>query len=291
VAKMLDNLILEQGVSVMTFHEKEVVEFLVRLYQAYYTNVLKDAEFPWNEQDLLDLQKRHGEHSEDYQRLYSDLKSRKWIPRTNIELGTVETWDVSDTLKKDIYIKDKQGLEVGFSFPRYGDIVVLRNFIIKEWREKDKQFAALKDMIKFRRDAEERVRQGEDIALYRIPNIPEVEKERYKEYEAEKSIFGVYAIKALHLIYFDGVDLATVPLRERMEYAKDPRIDYTMMKTVSDYFQKMEVGIKDDISMFNPIKEVVEKRRYSFRLVDILQAIKLYEPDEYVINFEPSHRE
>jgi hypothetical protein len=290
VAKMLDNLILEKGVSVMDFHEKEVVEYLVRLYQAFYSNTLKDIDFPWGDDEIDFLKKRYGENSPDFQRLFDDLKSGRWIPKTDINLATVETYDLPDDLHSSLYLTDKKsGFKLGFSFPRYGDVVVLRNFIQKEWREKDKQFAAIRGMIKMRNDAEERVRQGERIALYNVPEAPVAERERYREYETEKSIFGVMAIKALHLVMFDGQDVSKAPIGQRMEMAQDPRVDYKVMKTVNDFFEKMKVGIQDEVAMRNPIKEVAEKRKYSFRLVDILQAIKLYESDEYDIDFEPSY--
>ena len=287
VAKMLDNLILEKDVSVMKFHEKEVVEYLVRLYQAFYSNDLKDIDFPWGEEDIEFLKNQFGESSEEFQRQYADLKSGKWSPKTDVDLGQTDTYDLEDDLKTTIYLTNKEtGFKVGFSFPRYGDVVVLRNFIQKEWREKDKQYASIKETIRFRRDAEERVRRGEDIALYRIPNIPEAEKEKYKEYESEKSIFGVMAIKALHLVNFDGKDLSNATLKERLAYTTDARLDYKMMKKVNTFFDKMKIGIKEQVSMRNPIKGVVEPRDYSFRLVDLLQAIKLYESDEYDIDFE-----
>jgi len=292
VAKMLDNLILEKGVSVLNFHEKEVIEYLVDYIKPFYSNVLKEIDFPWNETDINLLKSQYGENSEEFQRQYQDLRSGKWSPKTDINLDAVETYDLADDLKTTIYLTNKTtGFQVGFSFPRYGDVVVLRNFILKEWREKDKQFAAIKDVIKFRKEAENRVMKGEDIALYRIPNVPETEREKYKEYETEKSVFGVFAIKAMHLVMFDGKDVSNETLKERMAYAQDPRLDYKMMKTVNDFYEAMKVGIKENISMSNPLKAgVVEQREYSFRLVDILQAIKLYKSDEYDIDFEPTYR-
>jgi len=292
VAKMLDHLILEKDVSVMHFHEQEVIEYLVRLYQAFYSTVLKEVNFPWGEQDLEYLRDTLGGHSAEYEQQVSDLRSERWVPKTDVDLGAVETYDLDpNTFKKEMYLTDrKSGFQVGFSFPRYGDVVILRNFMQKEFRERDKQYASVKETLKFRRDAETRMRRGEEVSYSRLPNIPEAEKEKFRDYEAEKSMFGVIAIKALHLIYIDGQDLRQFPLKERMEYAQDPRLDYKIMKTVNDYFDKMEIGLKKDVQMRNPFTMSFEARRYSFRLVDLLQAIKLYESDEYDIDFEPPHQ-
>jgi hypothetical protein len=288
VARMLDNLILEKDVSVLEFHEKEVVEFLVRLYQAFYSNTLKEIDFPWNDEDIEFLKKEYGgDTAVEFQTRYSDLKQGREKPKTDIDLSTVETYDLDpDTFKTNINLTDKSGFKVGFSFPRYGDVVVLRNFIRQEFRQSDKEFANMKEVLKFREDAKKRVREGEDIQFNRIPNIPEFERDKYKEYETEKAIFTIVAIKALHLGTFDGVDISQKPLKERMEFAKDPRLDYKISKVMDDFYKKMHICLKEQVAMRNPLKGVVELRDYSFRLVDILQAIKLYEPDEYSVDFE-----
>ena len=287
VAMMLDNLILEKDVTVMDFHEKEVIEFLVRLYQAFYSNTLKEIDFPWGEDDITYLKQQYGDTTE-FQTRYSDLKQGREKPKTDVSLASVETYDLDPaTFKTDLIItSNKSGLRVGFSFPRYGDVVVLRNFIMQEFRQRDKEFATIKEVLKFREDAKKRVREGEDIPFNRIPNIPEIERDKYKVYETEKAIFTVVAIKALHLISFDGVDLSGVSLKDRMEVAKDPRLDYKISKMMDEYYKKINLGLKPQVSMKNPLKGVVELRDYSFRLVDILQAIKLYESDEYSVDFE-----
>ena len=289
VAMMLDNLILEKDVSVMDFHEKEVVEFLVRLYQAFYSNTLKEIDFPWKDDDIEFLKKQYGgDTAVEFQTRYSDLKQGREKPKTDINLATVETYDLdSTTFKTDIFLTEKTtGFKAGFSFPLYGDVVVLRNFLMQEFRQRDKEFASMKEVLKFREDAKKRVREGEDIAFNRIPNIPEAEREKFKQYETEKAIFTIVAIKALHLINFEGNDVSKLSLKERMELAQDPRLDYKMSKVMDEFYKKMHICLKEQVNMKNPLKGVVEARDYSFRLVDILQAVKLYEPDEYSIDFE-----
>lgn len=288
IAMMLNNLILEKDVSVLNFHEKEVVELLIRLYQAFYSNTLKDIDFLWDEEDLNFLKQQcGGETSEEYQIRLADLRQGREKPKTDIDLSTVETYDLGSTFKTNISIESKnKDFKVGFSYPRYGDVVVLRNFIQQEFRQRDKEFASIKEILRFREDAKKRVRDGENIIFSRIPNIPETEKDKYKEYETEKAIFTVIAIKALHLISFNGEDISKMSLKDRMVLAQDPRLDYKISKIMDEFYKNMKIGIKDKVRMKNPIKGVVELREYSFRFVDILQAIKLYESDEYSINIE-----
>lgn len=287
VAKMLDNLIYEDDVSVMNFHEKEVIEYLARLYQAFFANILKDIEFPWNEEDLKYLQNLLGKNSTEYEGRVADLKTRRWIPKVSIDLSAVDTYDLDEkTFKTKINLTTKDGFKVGFSYPRYGDVVTLRNFILQVFREQDKQFASIKDMLRFRRDAEDRVRQGEEIALSRLPNVPEAEKEKFRNYEVEKSIFSANAIKALHLVTFDGQDVSQKTLKERIELANDPRIDYNMMRRVNTFYEGMKIGLKEKVSMLNPITGVVELRDYSFRLIDLLQAARMASDTQLDVEFE-----
>jgi len=291
VSEMLDGLIWEKDVSVSTFHEKEVVETIVRLYQAFYSDVLKDVEFPWNEEDIDALKNKLGDSDETRAQI-QDLRTRKWIPRVDIQLSKdVNTFDINpDELKKELYLKDKTGFTVGFSYPRYGDILTLREFMKEAYKDTDQQFASLKNTLKFRQDAEERMRQGENIVMSRIPNVPDFEKDKYIQYESEKQKFGIQAIKALHLVYYEGQDVRNLPLAERTTLvASDFRIDYRMTKAVNEYFSNWKIGLKPEIEMANPLKGVVESRKYSFRLVDLLQAIKLYDTTEYDYDFEPPH--
>jgi hypothetical protein len=69
--------------------------------------------------------------------------------------------------------------------------------------------------------------------------------------------------------------------------ASDARIDYKMMKKVNEYYSEMKIGLDDSqVKMFNPITGKSEKRRYSFRILDLLQTIKLYDSDDFDISFE-----
>lgn len=287
VAKMIDGLILED-ISVLDFHEKEVIETLVFLYQSFYSNFLNEAEFPWTEEDLEAMRSMLG-NEQEYLARVQELKNRKWIPRTDINLEDVPTYEPDfDKLKPIVYVKNKQGFTAGFSFPRYGDVLTLRNFIKKEFKELDKQYANLVDTLKFRRDAEARIRNGEEIQLSRLPQIPDAEKEKLKKYEEEKQIFSVRAIKALHLYDLDGVSMKGKPLSERIKAAQDPRLDYRMMKKINEYFTDMPIGLNaEEVPMRNPITATSIKRRYSFRIVDLLQAIKLYDSDDYDLLLEP----
>jgi hypothetical protein len=286
VSKILDDLIYED-ISVLDFHEKEVVELLVRIYQAFFSQILKDVDFPYTEEDLKALKTKFG--PAEYDVKITELKNRKYVPKTDIFLSEVSTLDVNEDnpVHREIYISHKNtGFKAGFGFPKFGDVLVLRKFIKDYFRQKDKQFAHIRETLEFRNNAKERILQGEEINLRSLPSIPTSEIEAFKEYEEEKTYYGVLALKALHLIHLDGVDLSNTPLSEKLLLAKDPRLDFNMSKKVTDYFGNLKIGIEEKIEMRNPFTAQNEVRRYSFRLLHLLQSLKLHDSDEYDIDFK-----
>jgi hypothetical protein len=285
VCQMLDNLIFEKNCSVLVWHEKEVVELLVRLFMAYFTNVLTEMEFPVDDSDYQFLAEKLGADSDEYKTKVADLKLKRWIPRTDIDLKKAETYDIPDNFKSSVNIKsEKTGFTLRFSYPRFGDVITIKKFIDEEYKEQDKRFAKIRQMLDFKRSMEERYQNGEDIDLSRVPGVPEAEVKKYRDYEAEKALYSIDAIRALHLDGFDGKNVKDLPLAERIRFVQDPRFDINVTSTVEKYFESLEFGLKPEVEMFNPIKGIVEKRRFPFRLIHILSAVKLYKSVEYVIS-------
>ena len=282
VCDMLDNLILEKDVSIRDFHEKEVIETLIEVYKTFFTKAMKEVEYQILEDDWEFLKTKLGEDTPEFKLRENEYRSRKWIPRTTIELDKIDYYDIPDGLKTKIHVKNKD-FDAIFSYPRYGDVVLLRDFIEKVYREDDKRFASLMEMVRYRRDAEDRIRRGENIDLRHIPNITKDDEKRLKEYEIEKANFMVDAVKGLRLIEFNGVDLSDVPLEKRIELGRDARFDFNIYKKVNEHFEKMQIGPKEEIPVYNPIQGKIMLRKYSFRIFDFLQALKDADSDSTTI--------
>ena len=288
VSEMLDQLIQEDDVSVADFHEKEVIETLVRLYKSFYASSIKNVDFNLEEEDFEFLREKYKNDLTAYQTMINDLRDGNWKPKFDIDLDLIETYDIdAETFKSDVTIVNtRTNFSCAFTWPRYGDVLALKDFINVNFKLRDKQFAKLKEIYQFRKSEENRLRKGENVNLAKIPDLGEDDRKKLIEYETEKAVFSAKALKALHLKNINGIDLTEMNLKERMTYANDPRLDYTLMKKVNEYYANMKVGLIDEITIFNPIKEAVEKRKYTFRLLDLFQAIKLYEADELVIRPE-----
>jgi hypothetical protein len=209
-----------------------------------------------------------------------------WKPRFDINLDALDYYETPDDVKTTARIRKRDGFTVCFTYPKYGDIILLRDFIEKIFKEEDKKFASVENILKFRREMEEKIKQGENIAYTSLPNITDFDMKRYREHEVEKSMFAIQATKALHLSEFDGKDVSGLSLEERIELAKDPRLDYSTFNQVSKYFDDMKLGVKEEITVYNPIQEKVMKRNFTFQLVDILSAIRDCRPDGDAITFE-----
>jgi len=284
VSDMLDNLILEKDVSIKDFHEKEVIETLITIYKVFYTSIMKDVEYQVSKDDWDFLEARLGKDSPEYNQKFMEYQQRRWIPRTNIEMEKIEYYEIDENIKTKVHIK-KPDFDAVFSYPKYGDVVLLRDFIEKVYKEDDKRYASILEIVKYRRDVEERIRRGENIDLRRIPNITKDDEKRIKEYELDKAQFMVDAVKGLRLVELNGVDLSKTPLEDRIELGKDARFDFTIYKKVNEYFEKMQIGAKEEIPVYNPVQGKVMLRNYSFRIFDFLQALKDTECDSTVIEF------
>ena len=137
--------------------------------------------------------------------------------------------------------------------------------------------------------------KGENINLRGIPDIPKAEREKYHEYEVEKTIFALTAIKAFHLMEMNHVDpdhpekvydVASLPLEKRIELAKSAFLDHSTFEQVQKMFEKLEFGIKEEITVLDPVMNTVVNRKYSFQLIDLLQAIRDQRPSEVVLSYE-----
>jgi len=132
---------------------------------------------------------------------------------------------------------------------------------------------------------EEKLQRGENINMASIPNVPKAEYDKYKEYEVDKSLFSITASKALYLAEIDGQDVSKWKLEDKLEMAKDARLDYSVFKMVQDHFDKLEFGLKEEITVRDPIIDKVVQRKYTFQLIDLLTAIRDTGTSQTTISF------
>lgn len=285
----LQSLILEDDVDIKKFSEGEVVETCIKLYGHFYSSVIRGLPYTVKDDDLKAMAKRWGgEDSEDYKSLLRDLANGKWKPTYDIDINSLDYYDIPENFEKNIRVSKKgSDFYCVYSYPRYGDVVILRDYINKIYKEKDKRYARNLETWKYAQDCEQRIRNGENVSYQSIPRLPESELKELKAYQEEKTIFTMKCLRALRLVNFCGKDVEDFPLDEKLKLIEDPRCDYAVFKKVEEYFEKQfKVGVKDTVRIFNPIKECVENTTQTFRVYDILSAIRDQDSDEYDITPE-----
>jgi hypothetical protein len=285
---MLDELVWEKNISVRDFHEKEVIELLLFIYETFYTDVFPNLDWVLTEEDWDFLADRCGGRDTDaflqQERAY---KNGTVKPKFDVSLTEgVHYHKIDPAIKTKVKIDKKNGFSAVFGMPKFGDVMTLRFFIENMWKDEDKKFAAIGDTIKFRRDAEEKVQKGENINLRGIPQVPKAELEKFKDYELAKSIFTMTAVKAFHLLEYNGNDVSKLPLEKKIQLAQDANLDHSTFQQVQNHFNKLEFGIKEEITVRDPIIDKIVERKYSFQLTDLLQAIRDKGPADTVISYE-----
>ena len=272
----LNRLIFEEA-NVAHWPEKSVIELLITIYSNFFTPFLSDIPFPWNDTDIKYLEEK-GRLAEA-----ASLKSGAWKPRSSINLATdisIETLDPS--IKDIVKIKKKDGsFEASFSaFPRIGDVILLKEALDSEFEKEDAAWT------KFKQKLEIREKLLNEEKYDKLPEVTEKEYIAYMEYEASRTLMLVRFTQALYLKSFMGKDVSNETLKQRLRYFDDPRMDISVTKKIEEQYDKIKFGIQDEIRIMNPITNEMCERRFSFRTMDILQAIRAHNSTEYDISYD-----
>lgn len=284
IIEVLDSLIWnapdtppESRVTVKEFTLKEVVETLLVLYETFYTPVFANQTWVPTDDDYKFLAERYGgKDSDEYRQRVRALESGEWKPQFDLDISHLQYYEVPDDFKTHVRVTRKfngKDFTVKFRLPRYGDFVTLKFFIDEIYRKEDNRWAAVAEIIKNRNDALDAMKRGENINWRSVPNVTDSDRKGFEEYQNEKTTFAMTATKALYIVEFDGEDVSTMPLEQKIALAEDPRIDYTSFQQAQKLFDSMKYGYKEEITVYDPIQEKVVTRDYTFRIDDLLQAI------------------
>lgn len=289
VADMLQGLIYEpkEQVDIMKFHEKEVIEMLLRLYKTFYQSKLSnlDWELTPEDEDLI-AREEGGKDTDAYRRRIAAIKRGDEKQQFSIDLNKIEFYpvpdDITDTAEySDIDPATGKKFTVQYTFPRYGDALLLKNFMFSmpEFKDGEKRFASIRENVKFRQKMEEQWKNDPSIPLERIPRFQEQDMDKFREYETKKAVFATRAVKALHLKSIDGKDISDLPLDKKLEYADDPRLSHAVFEQINKLYNEMKIGVKEDVKVVDPYLQKEVTIKYPFRLLTILQAIRDNKPD------------
>lgn len=274
------NALIYEDVNVGDWPDKAITELLIRIYVNFFTPIIPEARFPWNQEDI-DYLKSKGRDA-DVDRLMKGV----WKPTTVVDLRKVNIINISDKVKSFITIKKKRTDGSVFSakflsYPRYGDSLTVKKFIEETYEERDKAWADLKKRLELK---DRMLSEYRDVAL--IPTITPKEYTEWQIYEAQKAVFISRVIQALNLVGYEDIDLSNTSLGDRLEYTSKPEFDSSADKKIEKHYDSLVFGLDPEVEIKNPITEATCTRRFSFRVVDIIQTLRQAEPDGYDIVYD-----
>ena len=280
IIDVLNSLIYEK-VNVADFPDRVIIELIIRIYINYFTPILQEIVFPWDDTDIKWLEDR--EQTEKV----NELKSGKWIPKIDLDLRRVRINYLDSDVKPYITVKKKnsQGnviFEVKFiSYPKYGDVITLRKAVETKFVEEEKRYSKIRQAYQIR---ERYISEGRDISNFEPIN--DRDYLQWQLYEATRAKYAAKVAEALYLVKYNEIDLSKVSLEEKIKYIDSPLFDVHLSKAVEDMYSKLDFGINPEVEIKNPITGEMCKRRFSFRFLDLLQALQSSKPYGYDISFD-----
>ena len=274
--KILNEMIWED-VDVSKWHEKEVEELMVMIFLTFYKGVLTDMPFLADEYDFEYLEKQQGGKEKA-----EALRKGEWVPRVDINIAKdVDTYDVPDDYSPIVTITNKKtGFKVVFDYIKYGDQIVIRNWLDSYFAEDEARFAKIKKQIDINNDLSRQF-LDDPTALDRYIEVDKDEENEYKEYLIRRTQVITDVANIVSIIEIDGEDISNLSVGEKYErFGGDARIDYGLISRLSKVQAKTPIGIRNEVKMNDPITGEVVKRPFSFRIPLIIQALQLSGDDD-----------
>lgn len=255
------NDMIYEDIDVAQFHEKEVEELMVYIFTNFYQNKLEDVIFPLEDADYEYVKNTKPD-------MLEDLKSGKWTPRTTIDIvNDADVYDVSDSFNPNITITNKKtGFHVTFGFIKYGDRLVVKDFLDEFYKDEETKFAGIRNQISRNNNA----------------SLDPVDEREYMEYINKRFETLTNISRLVSVVDYNGMDVSNMGISEKFEVlSNDARIDFGMIAKLTQRQNKEPFGIKPDVRMRNPLTGEMVTRRFSFRIPIILQAIQIFGSDQY----------
>jgi hypothetical protein len=276
VISVLTSMCLEP-VDIAKWPDRCIVELLIKLYVNFFTPILPGIAFPWNDTDIqwLIANKREDDAN--------NLLQGKWNPVIDFDLTAVKINTLDTAVKSHLTISKKStGFSAKFlSYPQYGDVVAVRKATEAKFEEADKEFERTKQLVTLR---DRYLREGRDITAVEL--VSDLEYTKWRVHETKKALYVAKASQALYLVAFKGIDLSNASIDEKMQYIDHPEFDIKLAQRIDKQFEELKFGIDPQVEVMNPITGQRCLRNFTFRLMDIVQAIQLSESDEYDIRYD-----
>ena len=250
---------------------------MVMIFLTFYKGVLTDMPFLADENDFKYLESQPGGKEKA-----EALRKGEWVPRVDINIAKdVDTYDVPDDYSPIVTITNKKnGFKVVFDYIKYGDQIVIRNWLDSYFAEEEARFAKIRKQIDINNDLSRQF-LDDPTALDRYIEVDKDEENEYKEYLIRRTQVITDVANIVSIIEIDGEDISNLSVGEKYErFGGDARIDYGLISRLSKVQAKTLIGIRNEVKMKDPITGEVVKRPFSFRIPLIIQALQLSGDDD-----------
>jgi hypothetical protein len=280
VVSVLNSMIYEK-IDVSDWPDRVIIELLVKLYANFFTPMLSSIDFPWDDTDIKFLRDNNRNDEAD------DILNGIFKPKITLDLTTINTDILDSDLKSKVTINKKLPNGIQFkakfrSYPKYGDVLKIKNLIEKKFRDSDKKYQKIKQDYELK---ETLIREG--INLQNLPIIDEYEFNEWQIYEASKAIYALKGSQALYLIDLNGKDVSNMDLDTKINLlTNEVNYDITMAQKIESEYNKLKYGLNPEVKVLNPITQQECVRSFYFQELDIFYAIQSNRTYEYDITYD-----
>lgn len=272
----LNTKVLEENVNLGDFTKEEYIETLYYVFKVFFTKTIKRHHYIVQESDLNYLKNMNGgESAPEYLRLKHDLDTEKWVPMVDIDLDLVKTYEVPDNFIKEVTITNRvSNFSYTYGLPCYRDLRDIEDFIYYTFQDDIKKYESVEKLLKLRSEQLKRRMDGEDIPLNAIPVLPKALETQYNAYVYRRQMIYSLSSKAAYLKRIGDKDVSHYNIEDKMQLAKDPRLD---LKHFTDFLEKTQnqrIGLKKEVNLISPITNAMVKYEFS---LDSLIALKPFE--------------
>lgn len=270
--EILRNTIITEGVDPADFHPGEVVELMLSIYSAYYSDELS-LPYEKTEDDQKWIDENFPVGSEE-RKLYDKKMASEANNRIKIKIKDIKFYDIPEDAKFGKRFTKKSGWYAVFNWPKFGDDARIIDGVDRMFRERQRQYAGIEKKIQIQQQMVNQQVSGKAVNIDAIPIISQQEDSAYRDFMAQKIQYGIVLRLASHLTNVNGKDLSGSSLEERLTELQNAEFDDVFCKAVTKWMENMKIGPKKEMKVVNPYTQEVMDYTVPFRIDSLFEATR-----------------
>lgn len=255
------------------FHVKELEEILLNIYANFWSSILSDYPYPWIEEEIHE---RRQEQISDLEKdKLNKIENKLDVPRIDIPITQLETKNIPQEFKEPIQIKGKDK-KISFMLPRIGHLVNAKKYVDDIFFEEKNELADIEEKIQFNKVLKE---QG------RFNEIKKIDKERHIRYEKLQEDTTNVFLKVNQCQTIVAInDKLVDSIEDKLKEYNNISLVF-WRKFNEEVVNKIDFGIKNDLTVESLITGKEVTRRFQFRLLDFIPSMDLPDSSGLSVTF------